>query len=147
MVRTGVHTHMNSISHLIRKISTTMDLSLSKFLWIRNYQTRGPRTKSLTRETSSFAQSYDCVIHVTLIWRGKIHHISNGWIVLICKALKQDALCQVWLKLAQWFWRKRFIIYMHFHYFVKFYLPLEKGVTLYLSKLESIHYKCFVPKL
>ena len=32
----------------------------------------------------------------------------------------QDALCQVWLKLAQWFWRKRFflILSMYFRYLV-----------------------------
>ena len=39
--------------------------------------------------------------------------------------------------MAQWFWRRRilniFNIVLHFCY----YLPLEKGVALYLSKLES----------
>ena len=30
----------------------------------------------------------------------------------------KDALCQVWMKLAQWFWRKRFL------YFVNLYLLL-----------------------
>ena len=31
----------------------------------------------------------------------------------------KDALCQDWVKLAQWFWRRRFLnLSMYFHYFV-----------------------------
>ena len=47
-----------------------------------------------------------------------------------------DALCQVLLKLAHWFWGR-------FFYFVNillpfcYYLPLEKNVGLYLNKPES----------
>ena len=48
--------------------------------------------------------------------------------------LPKDALCQVWLKFAQWFWRRRFLnifnIILHFRY----NLPLEKGVALHYSK-------------
>ena len=40
------------------------------------------------------------------------------------------SLCQVWLKLAQWFWR------MYFRYFV-IISPFEKGMALHLNKLES----------
>ena len=47
------------------------------------------------------------------------------------------ALCQVWLKLAQWFLRERFLnlfnVFTLFHY----YLPLEKDGALHLDKLES----------
>ena len=49
----------------------------------------------------------------------------------------QDALCQVWLKLAQGFWRRRFFnsvnVFSQFHN----YLLLEKDGALYLNKLES----------
>ena len=48
------------------------------------------------------------------------------------------ALCQIWLKLAYWFWRRRF--FLNFvNVFSPFcnYLPLEKGGALYLTKLES----------
>ena len=60
----------------------------------------------------------------------------------------KDALGQVWLKLAQWFWRKRFLnnfnIILHFRY----YLPLEKGGALHLNKFESPSPKeCFVTSL
>jgi hypothetical protein len=50
--------------------------------------------------------------------------------------LPKNDLCQVWLKLAQWFWRRRFlndpILFLHFYD----YLPFEGGLVLYLDKLE-----------
>ena len=50
--------------------------------------------------------------------------------------LSKDALCQVWMKLAQWFWRRRFLnmfnIILHFYY-----IPLEKGMTFHLNKHKS----------
>ena len=54
----------------------------------------------------------------------------------------KDNLCQVWLKLARWFWRRVLddpIPYLHFCD----YLPLEEDLVLYLNKLESR----FVPRL
>ena len=49
----------------------------------------------------------------------------------------KDALCHVWLKLAQWFWRRRFLNFGNvFSLFVN-YLPLEKGEGLHLNKVES----------
>ena len=50
----------------------------------------------------------------------------------------KDAFCQVWLKLAQWFWRRRFFknFFKVFSLF-RNYLPLEKGGVLHLKKLES----------
>jgi hypothetical protein len=48
----------------------------------------------------------------------------------------KDDLCPVWLKLAQWFWRRRFlndlIPFLHFWD----YLALEEDLALYLNKLE-----------
>jgi hypothetical protein len=47
----------------------------------------------------------------------------------------KDDLCQVWLKLAQWFWRRRFlndpIPSLHFYD----YPTLEEDLALYLNKL------------
>jgi hypothetical protein len=49
----------------------------------------------------------------------------------------KDYLCQVWLKLAQWFFRRRFLNdstpFLHFCA----YLPLEEDMVLYLNKFES----------
>jgi hypothetical protein len=48
----------------------------------------------------------------------------------------QDDLCQVWLKLAQWFWIRRFLNDpTPFSHFCD-YLPFEKDLALYLNKLE-----------
>ena len=49
----------------------------------------------------------------------------------------KDALCQVWLKLAQWFWRRRFFNFVNVFLLFCYYLPLEKGGALLLNKLES----------
>jgi hypothetical protein len=49
--------------------------------------------------------------------------------------LSKDDLCQVWLKLAHWFWRRFFnhpFPFLHFCY----YLPFEEDLDLYLNKLE-----------
>ena len=48
----------------------------------------------------------------------------------------KDDLCQVWLNLALWFWRKRFLNdatqFLHFCD----YLPFEDNLALYLNKFE-----------
>jgi hypothetical protein len=48
----------------------------------------------------------------------------------------KDDLCKVWFKLAQWFWRSRFLNdptpFLHFCD----YLPLEEDLALYLNKLK-----------
>ena len=52
--------------------------------------------------------------------------------------LPQDALCQVWLKLAQRFWRRRFFNFVNVFSLFGKYLPLEKDRALHLNKLESL---------
>ena len=49
----------------------------------------------------------------------------------------KDALCTVWLKLAEWFWRRRFLNFISVFLLSHYYLPLEKGGPLRLKKLES----------
>ena len=49
----------------------------------------------------------------------------------------KDALCQVWLKLAQWFWRRRFLNFIKVFSLFRNYLPLERGSALHLNKLDS----------
>ena len=49
----------------------------------------------------------------------------------------KDASYQFWLKLAQWFWRRRFLNdHTQFSHFCD-YLPFEAGQALCLNKLES----------
>ena len=49
----------------------------------------------------------------------------------------KDALCQVWLKLAQWLWRRRFFNFVNVFSLFRNYLPLGKGGAHHLNKLES----------
>ena len=49
----------------------------------------------------------------------------------------KKALCQVWLKLTQWFWRRRFFNFVNVFSLFQNYLPLEEGGALHLNKLES----------
>jgi hypothetical protein len=44
-------------------------------------------------------------------------------------------LCQVWLKLAQWFWRRFLKDLNPFLHFCD-YLPFENDLALHLNKLE-----------
>jgi hypothetical protein len=50
--------------------------------------------------------------------------------------LPKDDFCQVWLRLAKWFWRRRFL--NDFNPFLHFcdYLPFEEDLALYLNKLD-----------
>jgi hypothetical protein len=49
----------------------------------------------------------------------------------------KDNLCQVWLKLAQWFWRRFFNDPIPFLHFCD-YLLFEEDLALYLNKTELI---------
>ena len=53
----------------------------------------------------------------------------------------EDALCQVWLKLALSFWRRRFFNFVNVFSLFRNYLRLEKGRALHLNKLESPSHK------
>ena len=46
-----------------------------------------------------------------------------------------DALCQILLKLSEWFWIRRFLNFVNVLLF-RNYLSLEKGGALHLQKLE-----------
>ena len=64
---------------------------------------------------------YDYII--TLIQRIKKKTYENLLVLHLNKLespTPKDALCQDWLKLAQWFWRRRFLnfVNVHFHYFI-----------------------------
>ena len=49
----------------------------------------------------------------------------------------KNALCQVWLTLAQWLGRRRFLNFINVFSLFWFYLHLEKGGNLHLCKFES----------
>jgi hypothetical protein len=51
--------------------------------------------------------------------------------------LPKDDLYQVWLKLASWFWRRRFLKIFSVFLLFCYYLPLEKDNPLHFNNLES----------
>ena len=60
----------------------------------------------------------------------------------------KDSLSRVWLKLAQWFLRRRFFYFVNVFSLFRIYLSLQKGVTLHFNKLEFSSPKgYFVPRL
>ena len=77
---------------------------------------------------SSMYVSYFLIISLR---KGQGPSFEQTWIPLI------KALCQVWLKLAQWFWKRRFLNFDNVFFVFCNYLPLEKGGALHLNKLKS----------
>ena len=78
--------------------------------------------------------------------REKRHYLlSENLMVFICLKvvfkfelpLIKDALCRLWLKLAQWFWRRISINFFNVFSLFRYFLPLEKGVARNLYQLES----------
>ena len=61
----------------------------------------------------------------------------------------KNALCQVWLKLANWFFRRRFLNFVHLFSVLRNNLPLEKGLSIYFQNWNFLHpgQRCFVPSL
>ena len=61
----------------------------------------------------------------------------------------KNALCQVCLKLSQWFWRRRFFKFVNVFSLFRNNLPLEKSGALHLKKKQWIPFtqECFVPSL
>ena len=51
----------------------------------------------------------------------------------------KNALCQVWLKMAQWFWRWRFFKSSQCIFAISKLSPLEKGVAFHLNNLNPLH--------
>ena len=51
----------------------------------------------------------------------------------------KDTLCRVWLKLAQWFWKRRFSNFVNVFSLFCNNLPQERDVALHLSKLDPLH--------
>ena len=51
----------------------------------------------------------------------------------------KDALCQVWLKLAQWFWRRNFFNFFNVFSLFCNYLPLKKAGPFIWTKLNPLY--------
>ena len=53
-------------------------------------------------------------------------------------SLPKDSLCQVWLKLPQWFF-KRFLNFVNVFLLFRNYVPLERGVDLYFNNFNHLY--------
>ena len=85
--------------------------------------------------------TYDYVIMLIKRRKKNIKKLHENLLVLHLKKLEspspKEALCQVQLKLAQWFWRRRFFNFLNVFSLFRNYIPLEKGGALHLNKLQS----------
>ena len=57
-----------------------------------------------------------------------------------------DALCQVWLKLAPWFLRRRLLKLVNVFSLFPYYLSLEKGGVLHWTNLNPHHLRMLCAK-
>ena len=64
--------------------------------------------------------------------KDRAHHLNK-----LKSPSSKDAFCQVWLKLTQWLWRRRFFKFVILCLLFRNYLPFKKGSALHLTKLES----------
>ena len=92
------------------------------------------------------------IIIIMLIERKKKHYLLyENLMVLHVNKLEfpspKDALCQIWLKLAQRFWRRRFLNFVKVFSLFRNHLPLEKGGPFISSNLKPHHPRMFVPSL
>ena len=87
----------------------------------------------LRRGFFNFVNVFSLFLNYLLLEKGGPLHLNK-----FESPSHKDALCQVWLKLAQWFWRRRFFKLNFVNVFSLFrnYLPLENGGALHLNKLE-----------
>ena len=79
-----------------------------------------------------FSQCIFAISLLSLLETGRDPSFEQIW-VPVTKGM--DALCQVWLNLAQWFLR-RFLSFIKVFQLFCNYLLLEKGMALHLKKLE-----------
>ena len=105
-------------------------------LYIFKQEAHGPHR--LPEKTVQSLNKYDYII--TLIQRRKKKNYENLLILHLNKLESpspKNVLCQVWLKLAQWFWRRKFFNFVNVFFLFGNYLTLEKGGVLHLNKLVS----------
>jgi hypothetical protein len=88
-----------------------------------------------------FRQDFKIIFSVFSLFRYYLS-LEKGYSLHLNKLespLPMNDLCQVWLKLALWFWRRRFLNdptpFLHFCN----YLPFEDDLALYLSNLNLLH--------
>ena len=127
----------NSLSSLFVNYFNSCSDDVTLFPWVMCKWTRGPWATTLT------FLKIDKHKWLSKCWlrEEKTQSLYVNLMVLHLNKLgspsSKDALCQVWLKLVQWFLRRRFLNFVNVILLFHNYLPLEKGRALHLNKLES----------
>ena len=94
-------------------------------------KTKGPWATSLTWETNEyiflkFANIFSLFCYYLPLEKGEALHLNK-----LESPSSKDTLCQVWLKLTHWFWRRKFLKFINVFSLFHNYLPLEKGRALH----------------
>ena len=105
--------------------------------------------KNQFKSINTFAQSY--IYIVMLNWRDdNLYYLLFDYWMVHCEfpSLK-DALCQIWLKLAQWFWIRRSLTFVNVFLLFHNYLSFSKGACGLSFEQTIIPFTqgCFVPSL
>ena len=94
------------------------------------------RSSEMTSKRTSRVNIFSLFCNYFPLEKGVVLHLNK-----LESPLPNDALCLVWLKLANWFLRRRFVNFVNIFSLFHSYLPLEKSVGLHLKKLESTSLK------
>ena len=84
---------------------------------------------------NTFAPNYDFIItyQSSLCWE-----LNGPYLWNLESPLPKDALCQVCLKLAQWFsWRRFFLTWVIYFVYYVIISPWTKNIALRLNKIKS----------
>ena len=73
------------------------------------------------------------------IYHWQVIHFISLHLIKLESLSPKDALCQICLKLFQWFWK--ILNFINVFPLFRHYLPLEKGLVLHLNKLEFTSHK------
>ena len=134
---------MENIANVFLLFRNYLPLEKSRALYLNKLESPSPKD-ALCQVWLKVAQwfwrrKFLNFVNAFSLFRNYLHLEKGGALHLnkLVSPLPKDALCQVWLKLIQWFWRRRFFNFLNVFSLFRNYLPLEKGGALHLIKLKS----------
>ena len=113
-----------------------------------NYNKRPMGHIAHLRKQFKSINTYDYIIEfikirkkpIILLWEFMFFHLKK-----LESPSPKDALCQDWLKLARWFWRRQFLNFFNVFSLFRNYLLLEKSRAFIWTNLNKI--KCKVKRI
>ena len=85
-----------------------------------------------------FGQCIFTISYLSPFEKGGAHHLNK-----LESPSTKDALCQVWLKMVQCFWRRRFLNFINVFSEFRNYLPWKRAGSFIWNNTQG----CFVPSL